>query len=222
MRQNIYYGANAIKLVSDNGAYYYSEEEIRAAVTEAHRAGVTVAVHVLGGDAARNVILGGADAIEHGFALSDELLTLMKERGTVLVGTDFPFEHLAAIVPDQDLARSWSEMLLHRLNRAHSIGVKMAFGSDVVVDLPGMNRAQMALDYLKIWRAAGIPHAKILKCMTTNAAELFGIQQERGAIATGQWADIIATPNNPLDDIQALKDVHFVMKEGAIIRRPRT
>ena len=96
VRQNIAYGVDLIKLVSDSSRSYYSLEEIRVAVEEAHRAGLAVAVHVVSSDAAKNVILGGADSIEHGFELSDEVLQLMKEKGTVLVGTDFPAEHFVA------------------------------------------------------------------------------------------------------------------------------
>jgi len=113
------------------------------------------------------------------------------------------------------------ERIVDRLRRAHQVGVKMAFGSDAVVDLPGKDRAQMTLDFLAVWTAAGIPPADILKAMTTNAAELLDIQKERGALAAGQAADIIATPANPLDDIQALRRVHFVMKDGKVIRRPK-
>ncbi len=97
VRQNIYYGARAIKLVADSYPYQYSQEDIRAAVEESHRAGLKVAEHAHGGQAARDVILGGADSLEHGFALDDDLLKLMTEIGRVLVGTDFPYEHLAGI-----------------------------------------------------------------------------------------------------------------------------
>ncbi len=219
VRRNIYYGANAIKLVADNNAYYYSQDEIRAAVSEAHNAGITVTVHVLGGEAARNVILGGADAIEHGFNLSDELLKLMKEKGTVLVGTDFPEEHLKAMNFNPVIeGKTMGERIIDRLGRAHKVGVKIAFGTDVVVDLPNKNRAEMAMDYLEVWVAAGVPPAQILKCMTTNAAELFHIQKQRGAIAPGLAADLIATLENPLDNIQALRKVRFVMKDGKVIK----
>jgi imidazolonepropionase-like amidohydrolase len=222
VRQNIYYGANAIKLVADNSPYFYSEAEIRAAVEEAHRAGVKVAVHVMGGEAARNVILGGADSVEHGFGLSDELLQLMKEKGTFLVSTDFPYEHLKAmgtaggIIPPAEIT---SKNILDRLRRAHKIGVKLAFGTDVVVDLPGKSRSDMMLDYLGVWTEAGIPPAEILKAMTTNVAELFGWKGERGAIAVGQAADLIATPASPLENIQALRKVQFVMKDGKVIKK---
>ncbi|MBI3484369.1 MAG: amidohydrolase family protein, partial [Acidobacteria bacterium] len=222
VRQNIYYGANAIKLVADNSPFYYSEEEIRAAVTEAHKAGLTVGVHVMGGQAARNVIMGGADSVEHGFDLSDELLRLMKEKGTVLVGTDFPYEHLKAmgtaggILPPAEVT---SKNIIDRLRRAHKMGVKLAFGTDVVMEMPDKSRSDMMLDYLAVWTEAGVPPAEILKAMTTNVAELFGWKGQRGAIATGQAADIIATPTSPLENIQALRKVQFVMKDGKVVKK---
>jgi imidazolonepropionase-like amidohydrolase len=222
VRRNIYYGANAIKLVADNNAYYYTQEEIAAAVSEAHNAGVTITVHVLGGEAARNVILGGADAIEHGFDLSDELLKLMKEKGMVLVSTDFPEAHLNAMGfnPVAD-GKTLGARIIDRLKRAHKLGVKMAFGTDIVVDLPGKNRGEMAMDYLEVWTAAGIPPAEILKCMTANAAELFRMQKQRGAVAAGLAADIIATPENPLANVQALRKVFFVMKDGKVVKNAK-
>lgn len=225
VRRNIYYGANVIKLVAQNrtvaSSYYYSLEEIRAAVDEAHRAGLTVAVHVSGGEGARNAILGGADSIEHGFDLSDELLRLMKEKGTFLVGTDLPAQHLQKMGFTKRLdlgpGLSLSDRILDRLKRAYKIGVKMAFGTDVLLELPDESRGEMALEYLDVWRAAGIPPAQILKSMTTNAAELMRIQKQRGAVAAGLAADLIATPENPLEDIMTLRRVRFVMKEGKVI-----
>jgi imidazolonepropionase-like amidohydrolase len=223
VRQNIYYGATTIKLVSDSHAYFYSVEEIKAAVEEAHAAGMTVAVHAYRDDSARNAILGGAESIEHGFELSDAVLTLMKEKGTVLVGTDFPTEHLRAMyisVGAKDDSKSEGDAIIDRLRRAYRIGVPMAFGTDVVMDMPGKTRADMMLDYLAVWEAAGVPAPAILKAMTTNAAALFRMKDKRGAIAKGLIADIIATPENPLQNIQALKKVAFVMKAGTVIKQP--
>ena len=219
VRQNLYYGANAIKLVADNNRYSYSEAEIRAAAEEAHAAGVTLAVHVQGGQAARNAILGGADSIEHGFGLTDELLTLMKEKGTFLAGTEFPAAHFKAMQYGADGGAGLAAQIVERLRRAYRLGVKMAFSTDIVVELPDKNRGQMALDYLDVWTAAGVPAKDILKCMTTNVAELFRWQGKRGAIAPGEAADIIATPANPLDDIQALRKEQFVMKDGKVVKR---
>lgn len=221
VRQNIYYGATTIKLVSDSQTYFYSIGEIKAAVAEAHAAGMTVAVHAYRDDAARNAILGGAESIEHGFQLSDAVLALMKEKGTVLVGTDFPTEHLLAMNSSVGAGRdskSAGEAIVDRLRRAYRIGVPMAFGTDVVMEIPGKTRADMMLDYLAVWEAAGIPAPAILKAMTTDTAALFRMQAVRGAIAKGLAADIIATPENPLQNIQALKKVAFVMKAGAVIK----
>ena len=220
VRQNIYYGADAIKLVSDNSAFYYTEAEIRAAVEEAHAAGLAVSVHVMGGEAARNVILGGADSIEHGFYLSDELLQLMKEKGIWLVGTEFPQAHLEKLDPAGAMgqAKEAAAKYIDRLKRAYKIGVKMAFGTDSVSNLPGKNRGDMMLDYLDMWDAAGVPPASTLKAMTTNAAELLRIEKVRGSIAKGMAADIIATPGNPLENIQVLRQVSFVMKDGKVVK----
>jgi len=221
IHQDIYYGADVIKLATDNSEFFYSENDIRVAVTEAHNAGRALAVHVYGGQAADNVIRGGADSVEHGFGLTDEQLKLMKEKGTFLVGTDFPTAHLAGLNPSNDTladADKLGKSIIDRLGRAHRIGVKMAFGSDTVTEIPGRTRADMVFDYLAVWRAADVPPADILKAMTANGAELLRINKERGAITTGQFGDIIAMPADPLQDIESLRKVDFVMKNGKVVR----
>jgi imidazolonepropionase-like amidohydrolase len=224
VRRDIYYGATVIKLVADNSPFFYSLEEIRAAVDEAHRADRAVAVHVFGGQAAQNVIEGGADSVEHGFDLTDAQLQLMKQKGTFLVGTDFPLAQLeiigtsGGIFPEPAVL---APKIIERLRRAYRIGVKMAFGSDIAIEVPNKTRSELMLDYLSVWRQAGVPPAEILKCMTTNAAELLRINRQRGAIAPGLAADIIAMPENPLNDIESLRKVNFVMKDGKIVLRPQ-
>jgi len=221
IHQNIYYGADVIKLVADNSEYYYTEAQIRAAAEESHSAGRALAVHVYGGPAADNVIRGGADSVEHGFALTDEQLKLMKEKGTYLVGTDFPTAHLAGLSPSSDVladANKMGSQIIDRLSRANKIGVKMAFGSDTVTGMPGRTRADMVFDYLAVWKTAGVSNADILKAMTTNCADLLRISKERGAIAAGQYADIIAMPGDPLQEIETLRKVNFVMKNGKVVR----
>ncbi len=223
VRQNIYYGAKVIKLVADNNAYPYSVDEIKMAVAEAHAAGRKVAVHVYGGVAADNVIAGGVDSIEHGFDLTDDQLKLMKAKGMFLVGTDFPLEHLIAfggMVPQLD-AQKTADNTIRRLASANRIGVKMAFGSDVVTELPGENRVDMMLDFLRTWKKAGVPAPAILKAWTTNGYELLGIDKQQGAIAVGLAGDMIAVPENPLVNIDTLRKVDFVMKDGEVLRRPQ-
>lgn len=219
IRKNIYFGANCIKIVTGDQQYFYSEEDIKLAVREAHRAGVKITCHVFDGEAAKNVIMGGADAIEHGLFLDDNLLQLMKEKGTFLVGTDLHFKNFYAYGIDSAQAKNISDRIIDRLKRAYKIGVKMAFGTDVIIDLPGMNRIESNFEILKSWKAAGIPNSYVLQTMTIYAAELLGIDNQRGVIQKNSWADIIALKTNPLVDLEALRNVHFVMKEGEVIKQ---
>ena len=219
IRKNFYNGATVIKMVSgDNGIY--DMEDIKVAVAEAKKYGLKVTVHIkMGGQEANNVILGGAAAIEHGFGLDNAQLQLMKDRGTFLVGTDFSFDNWYAYGFDSTKAKSLVNIDIDRLKRAYVIGTKMAFGTDIVIDLPGLNRVQSNLKILENWKLASIPPSYILQCMTTNAAELLGLENTRGVLEKSYYADIIALKNNPLDNIDAIKTVHFVMKEGKVIRR---
>jgi imidazolonepropionase-like amidohydrolase len=96
--------------------------------------------------------------------------------------------------------------------------VQIAFGTDVVVDVPGYTRGTLSLSMIESFVEAGIPNKSILQMMTTNGARLLGVEKERGAIRPGLAADIIAAPENPLDNIQNLKQVSFVMKDGKVFR----
>src|SRR3984893_15994783 len=223
VRTNIYYGAGVIKLVADNNPYHYSIDEFRAAVDEAHRAGLPVAVHVYSGDALDNAIEAGVDSIEHGFDLTDAPLGRMKAKGMFLFGTASPRKHLdivgtsGGILPEPAVL---APKIIDRLRRAHRIGVRMAFGSDTVIDMPGRTRADLMFDYLAVWREAGVPPADILKAMTVNAAELLRVDKERGSLREGLSADLVAMPADPLSDIENLRKIDFVMKDGKVVRKP--
>jgi len=219
IRKNIYYGANVIKLVSGQQDGYYDLSDITAAVDEAKKSGKKVTVHVQGGTAARNVILGGAAAIEHGFELDDDLLHLMKEKGTFLVGTDVGYDSNIAWGLDSISARTAELRCIDRLKRTYKTGVKMAYGTDLVIDEPGLNRIQVSMKILKTWKAAEIPASYILQTMTIYAAELLGCENSRGILEKSYWADIIALRNNPIEDIEAIKSVNFVMKEGKVMKQ---
>ena len=147
----------------------------------------------------------------------------MKAKGIFLVGTDFPRKHLdivgtaGGILPEPAVL---GPKIVDRLRRAHRIGVRMAFGSDTVIDMPGRTRADLMLDYLAVWREAGVPPLDILKAMTVNAAELLRINKVRGTISEGLSADLVAMPADPLEDIENLRKIDFVMKDGQVVRRP--
>ncbi len=127
--------------------------------------------------------------------------------------------HLVGMYRSQSEAETQDAKEVDRLRRSYKAGVKIVFSTDTVIDLPGKTRGQMMLDYLDQWIRAGISPADILKAMITTNAELLRIANERGRIAPGYAADIIAMPQNPLDDIKALREVNFVMKDGRQIKQ---
>lgn len=217
VRENVLYGARLIKIVVDDQPYIYSADDVRHIVSEAARAGMKVAAHCATEAGARNAIEGGVASIEHGFWMSDETLRLAKAKGVYLVGTDFPASAARALgIPD-----SMHATIMDRAGRAHRLGVSMAFGSDLFFSPEGTTRGTFAVTYADGYAEAGLTPAEILRLMITNAASLLGVENERGAIRAGLAADLIATPDDPLQNAAAaLKRVSFVMKEGRIVRRP--
>jgi imidazolonepropionase-like amidohydrolase len=210
IRQNIHFGSKVIKIVVDDQDYIYSTEDIRFMIAEAHAAGVKLAAHCWTHAGAHNAAEAGVDSIEHGFRMTDEDLQLAKKNNVTLVGTEFTEKLTGA-----EQHRIWVD----RLKRAHKIGVNMAFGTDVIDALPGETRGTLAVDYIQSWIEAGVPAADTLRAMTVNAARLLGVDKERGFLKPGMAADIIATPENPAENIQTLKKVSFVMKDGMIIKQ---
>jgi imidazolonepropionase-like amidohydrolase len=209
IRENIHYGARVIKLVVDDQRYIYSPEDIKFMVDEAAKAGVKLAAHCWTRQGAHNAALAGVASIEHGFDMTDEDLELAKRNGVVLVGT----EYIAVRYNDEHA--QWVD----RLRRAFRIGVMLAYGTDVSDERPGFTRGTEAIAGIDPWVEAGIPPKAILQAITVNAARLMGVDKERGLLRTGLAADIIAVPENPLENIGALKKVSFVMKDGAVIKR---
>lgn len=219
IRENIHYGALVIKIVVDDQKYIYSVDDIKFIVNEAHRAGLKVAAHCMTTEGARNAALGGVDSIEHGFMMTDEVLQLAKDRGVVLVGTDFTEEAALLLGEGPEFAKYFHGVFLDRLKRAYRIGITMAFGTDAFFTASGQTRGTIAIQYLDSFTEAGIPNKDILKIMIPNAAKLLGVEGQRGAIRPGLYADIIAVPENPLDNINTLKKVSFVMKNGAVFKK---
>ncbi len=215
IRENIHFGATVIKIVVDDQPYTYSVGDIEFVIEEAARAGLQVAAHTVTERGFRTAAAAGVASIEHGFEASDEALRIAKANGVVLVGTDLM--PLAAEMWEVDEA--FRQGVIDRIQRAYHLGVSMAFGSDVFYSRPDTSRGEISLMHLDPYVEAGLPPEHILRMVTVNGATLLGIDDERGRIAPGFAADIIAMPNNPLDDITALKHVSFVMKDGTIIRR---
>lgn len=221
IRENVYRGAKVIKLVVDGRRYRYSADDIRFAVEEAGRAGLKVAAHVQTASGARAAIEAGVASIEHGWDLTDDDLALARGKGVVLVGTDFTISELLAQGVDEQRALTLHAERVERLRRAYAAGVTVVFGTDVMMRVPGETRGRTAIDYVDSFVEAGVPPDAILRAMTVDAAELLGIGAERGRLEPGMAADLVAMPRNPLEDIDALKEIGFVMRDGVVYRDER-
>ncbi|HMI53479.1 MAG TPA: amidohydrolase family protein [Candidatus Saccharimonadales bacterium] len=210
IRQNIHFGATVIKIVVDDQQYIYSTDDIRFMIAEAHAAGLKLAAHCWTHAGAHNAAEAGVDSIEHGFQMTDEDLELAKKNNVTLVGTEFT-EKLSS--PEEH--KIWVD----RLKRAHKIGVNVVFGTDVDSAESGETRGTLAISYIDSWVDAGIPAADTIRAMTIGAARLLGVDKVRGALKPGLAADIIAVPENPVENIQTLRKVSFVMKDGTIVKQ---
>jgi imidazolonepropionase-like amidohydrolase len=214
VRKDVLFGAKVIKIVVDDQRYLYTADEVRYMVEQAALANVKVAAHCATDKGARIAAEGGVASVEHGYRASLETLQLMAKKGVVLVGTDFTAD------ADREMGTSFHPLVVERLKRAKQAGTILAFGSDIVFDKQGWTRGSLSMDTIETFLEAGIPARTLLQAMTGNAARLLGVDQDRGLLKPGLYADLIATDGNPLDDPRALKRVVFVMKEGRVIRAP--
>jgi imidazolonepropionase-like amidohydrolase len=219
IRENIYYGSEVIKIVVDGQKYQYSTDDIAFVVQEAAAAGLKVMAHCQTERGAYNAALAGVASIEHGWTLADSTIALMKTKGIVLVSTDFSVHALLANGMNKDAAEKTHARFVQRLKRAYQAGLKIAFGTDVQATFEGMDRGQLALEYIDSFVEAGIPAAEILKICTSRGYELLGISAKRGSIQEGKVADIIGVADNPLDNIQTVKHVKFIMHDGVLYKQ---
>jgi imidazolonepropionase-like amidohydrolase len=222
VRYQIKHGAKVIKICATAGvlsfegpvgAQQLSEEEMRAAVEEAARHGLKVAAHAHGTEGIIAAVRAGVASIEHGSILNDEAVRLMKERGTFLVPTAYLLDGVDMnVLPPPIRAKAASVIPLAKESNRLAIrsGVRIAFGTDAAVYPHGENAKELATLVER-----GMAAADAIRTATINAAELLGVK-DRGRIAAGLLADIIAVPGDPLADVRVFQDVRFVMKDGKV------
>ncbi|MEJ7861975.1 MAG: amidohydrolase family protein [Pyrinomonadaceae bacterium] len=219
VRENIHYGALVIKLVVDDQRYIYSVDDIKFVIEEAHLAGMKVAAHAWTEKGARNAAEAGVDSIEHGVRIDDETLAIAKSKNVALVPT--PFTEIDAREGgnpngNKEVDKIWFADVIKRANK---IGVTLVFGPDVIFSTKEYPRGRLSIETIDNWKEAGIPPSVILQSLTTNAAQLLGVEKTRGSLKIGMRADIIAVGDNPLDKIETLKKVSFVMKNGKVFKQ---
>jgi len=198
--------------------YQYTEAQLSAAVQEAARTGRRVAVHATGEPGALYAAQAGVASIDHADQLSEETMRLMKEKGIFAVPTFAITEYFADHAATPEQARREREMLdLHarEFRKQLATGVLMAVGSDV----GPFPHGTQAREYVLMVKY-GMKSLDVLQAGLLNGAKLLGWQNEIGALKPGYFADIVAVPGNPLDDITVLTRVAFVMKGGVVYRKP--
>jgi len=223
-------GADMIKVIATGAVFTagtipttpeYTEEEIRAAVEEAAKAGTFVAAHAHGAEGIKNAVRAGVRTIEHGSFLDDEGIQLMLKHGTWLVADIYNGDYTEEV----GTRDGWSEEILRknrettdiqRQNFAKAVkaGVRIGFGTDSGIYPHGDNARQFA--YMVKY---GMTPIGAIRSATIDAAASLGRSQELGSIATGKFADLIAVSGDPLQDIDRLRNVAGVIKQGQLIHQ---
>ena len=227
MRQQFKEGADFIKIyetgpdtVRDgkfSTVYQYTEAELSAAVEEAARVGKRVAVHATGEPGTLFAAQAGVASIDHANQLSDETMRLMREKQIFAVPTFTIVEYFSEHADTPAGAAREREMLdLHRQEFGKQIaaGVPMAAGSDVG-PFPHGTQAREFVLMVKY----GMSPLAVLQADLLNGAKLLGWDGQIGALEAGYFADVVAVPGDPLQDISVLGNVSFVMKGGVVYKK---
>lgn len=221
-------GADFIKIIATGAVFTagttpsaseYTEEEIRAAVEEAAKAGTFVAAHAHGARGIKNAVRAGVRTIEHGSFLDDEGIELMVKHGTWLIADIYNGDYTEQ-VGSRD---GWSEEILRKnrettdiqrrnFEKAVKAGVRIAFGTDSGIFPHGENARQFA--YMV---RHGMTPIGAIRAATIDAAASLGRSQELGSIAPGKFADLVAVAGDPIADIERLCHVAGVIKQGELV-----
>jgi len=197
--------------------YQYTEAELTAAVQEAARTGKRVAVHATGEPGTLYAARAGVASIDHAFQLSDETMRLMREKQIFAVPTFTIIEYFASHAASPAQGEREQQMLnfhAEEFRKQLAEGVPMAVGSDVG-PFPHGTQAREFVLMVKY----GMAPLAVLQADLINGAKLLGWQDRIGALKPGYWADIIAVPGDPLNDISAVEHVSFVMKGGVVYKK---
>jgi imidazolonepropionase-like amidohydrolase len=230
VRQRYKDGADLIKITATGGVLspaksgqnaQFTSEELAAIITTARDYGLTVAAHAHGTEGMKRAVLAGVDSIEHGTYMTDEVMQLMKSRGTFFVPTLEAGQWVSEKAKIQDFfpemvrvkAIAIGPKIMETFSRAVKAGVRLAFGTDTGVSEHGRNAEEFILMV-----KAGLGPMEAIQLATWNAAQLLKAEDRLGSLEKGKLADVVAVAGNPLQDISLLTKVSFVMKDGKVIR----
>lgn len=237
VRERVREGAGLIKIAGSSGEYAdnhhpwgddphrsvlcYSDEEMKAVVSEAHKNGLKVGSHCIGDAAVRQAVLAGVDTIEHGHAISDDTRRLLADHGAIVVPTlAFPatrarFGAMHGLT--EKAVSNWSrhlEVQFESLRNALRVGLVIGCGSDFIG--PPLTPMGANAYELELLVEGGMTPEQALRANIVVGRRIMGLDAEIGALTSGRSADIIAVAGNPLENIGILRDVRFVMKAGHV------
>ncbi len=213
VRQNALFGARVIKICVDCKPWGYTVDEIKLFISEAAKAGLKVEGHVQTVDGGKRAVEAGIWSIAHDRGMTNELHKEMARKVVWRAGTETPIS-LTGHTTQQRY-----EFTVRMLKNAYDNKAPLTFSTDADYFVPGKTRGEVAIEFIETWKAAGIPARDILRAMTTNGFKVSETETTRGPIKVGYFADLIAVPGNPLESIDALRDVRFVMKNGQVFKR---
>ncbi|MGC6438847.1 MAG: amidohydrolase family protein [Flavobacteriaceae bacterium] len=230
VRQRYKNGADNIKITATGGVLsvakngqnpQFTIEEVKAICETAKDYGMIIAAHAHGDEGMRRAVIGGVTTIEHGTKMSLQTMDLMKEYGTYFIPTITAGKAVAEnaavkgfypeiIVPK---ALEIGPKIQSTFAKAYKRGVNIAFGTDAGVFPHGLNAKEFG--YMV---EVGMPPMEAIQSATITNATVLGLSDKIGQIKANYIADIVATDTNPVDDITALEQITFVMKEGVVYK----
>ena len=231
VRQRYKDGTDGIKITATGGVLsvaksgenpQFTDAELIAIVSTANDYGLWTAAHAHGKEGMKRAVLAGINSIEHGTYMDQEIMDLMKARGTYYVPTIMAGDWVAekAKIPNffptlvKPKAEKIGPQITSTFAEAYKAGVKIAFGTDSGVSAHGDNWQEFIL-----MTNAGMSNEDALKSATIETAKLLRVEDQLGQIKPGMFADIIAFQKNPIEDISIVENVSFVMKDGVIYKQ---
>jgi imidazolonepropionase-like amidohydrolase len=230
VRQRYKDGADLIKITATGGVLslakdgsgpQFTDEELKAIVETAHDYGMHTAAHAHGAEGMKRAVLAGITTIEHGTLMTEEVMDLMIQKGTYYVPTISAGRYVAEMAKDPTYyhplvtpkALEIGPRLQQTFGKACKRGVRIAFGTDAGVYPHGQNGKEFG--YMV---EGGMTAMEAIKAATSVNASVLNRSSEIGSIKSGMLADIVATDENPLENIKTMENVSFVMKDGKIYK----
>jgi imidazolonepropionase-like amidohydrolase len=227
-RQQLENGADWIKVYMTHRSWVDKEghlvsqptltvEELKAVVDEAHGQQKKVACHAYSGIGLHRALDGGCDSIEHGLSLDDAAIAQMLKQGTWYVPTLGVYYTDWSPENTEDGKRDRARASEHEVSfkKALKAGVKIAFGTD----MGGIPWTEPIANEFGLMVKFGMSPMDAIKAATSTAANLLDMKGDLGVIAPGAFADVLGVQGDPLANVEALKSVKFVMKDGNVFKQ---